>query len=216
MVSRERWGVVRAIIYSPSAAAAGMRWLARHHGGVVAARVADAAFGGGRWDYTDLTARKAIAFHVFEYLQARITLYGRSQSGRARLGLCMRGVPRTLLCKLLADPFSPRPIALATLSGRTDRWSGYISRGVEALVHDVVQVPAVVAEGWEIGRTGYAMNRYWLASSMANKPALESLEDAAAAHVRGFAIVENGPVRVTRVTRVTRDEELRAAIEAPS
>lgn len=190
LISREHWGCARAVIHSPAAARAALQWLARHHGGAVAARVADAAFQGGRWDFTKLPARKFVALATFMFMQARLAPWARSRDGRLQLSLCMRGVGRGALCALLADPHAIEPMSTSALSSWSDRWSGYLVRGDECLVWDRVQVPAEVAERWEIGPSGYACNRYWLCSSRINKPALDMSHvlDQAAEHERGWSI----------------------------
>lgn len=190
LISREQWGTARAIVHSPAAARAALQWLARHHGGAVAARVCDAAFQGGRWDLTDLPARKFIALATFMYQQARLHTWGRTAAGAVQLGLCMRGVGRGALCAMLADPHAHEPMSVSALSSWSERWSGYLVRGTECLVWDAVQVPAQVAEQWEVGPTGYTCNRYWLCSSRINKPALDMSHalDTAAEHERGWAL----------------------------
>lgn len=207
------WGIGRAIVHSPAASRAGMRWLAHSQGGAVVARVDDAAFAGGRWDHSDLCARRFIALAVCQYMLASHQLWGRGPRGTLRLAPCVRGFPRTLWCALLAAPHSRTPIAVETFSQTHGEWSGYLPRGQAAGVWDAVQVPAAVAEPWEIGASGHAINRYWLASSSLNKPALELDRDAALEHERGFEAVERGPVRLPRGReRRRRDAELRAAI----
>lgn len=209
LITREQWGTCRAIVHSPKAAHAALQWLARHFGGAVAARVYDAAFSGGRWDLSDVTARKFVAMVVFFFQHARLTTWGRTRDGRLQLGLCVRGVPRGALCAMLADPHTHRPISLSTLSGWSDRWAGYLARGSETLVFEPVQVPAEVAEPWEIGPSGYTMNRYWLSSSRLNKPALDlSHLDTAVEHERGWqAVFGDGPQRAPRRRQLPADEQ---------
>lgn len=208
LITREQWGTGRAIIHSPKAAQAALQWLARHYGGAVVARVYDAAFGGGRWDLSDVCARKFVALIVFLYQSARLTSWGRTSSGRMKLGLCVRGVSRGALCALLADPHTDRPISLSTLSGWSDRWAGYLARGHEVSAFEAIQIPAHSAAPWEIGPSGYATNRYWLHSPTAHKPSLElSHLDTAVEHERGWsAAFGDGPVRLSRVRQLPAND----------
>ena len=209
LITREQFGTVRAIVHSPKAAWAGLQWLARHFGGAVVARVYDAAFAGGRWDLSDVTARKFVALVVFFYQSARLTPWSRGRDGRMNLGLCVRGIPRGALCAMLADPHTNRPISLATLSGWSERWAGYLARGAETLAFEAVQVPAAVASPWEVGPSGHAINRYWLASSRLNKPALDLPHlDTAVEHERGWqAAFGDAPERAPRSRQLPANEQ---------
>lgn len=198
---RSVWGQGRAIVHSPAASKAGLRWLARAYGGQVAGRAAEAAFGGGRWDHSDPCARKMIALVVVLYQLGRPMPWGRSRDGRIMLGHCVRGFGRGAFCRLLADPHSTRPIAVETLSRYSDRWAGYIPRGFGSRVFQPVQVPAAAADRFEIGPTGYVMNRYWLlspGSGQLQKPALMLDIDTAVEHVQGWDAAMGEPVRAPR------------------
>lgn len=212
------WGVGRAIVCSPAASKAAMRWMLRHEGGAVTARLHDAAFGGGRWDHSDVCARRMIAFVCCLYMLASFQVWGRGARGTLRLAPCVRGYPRSLWCALLAAPHSAKPIAPETLSQEHDGWLGYIPRGEAAGVIEAVQVPSDVAEAWECGPSGYTINRYWLATNTANKPALELDRDGAIEFQRGYEAAHYGPTRALRgrELRAARAIELAAVIGPPS
>lgn len=191
-VSCAGWGHARWAICTIDGASYSLRWLADRRGGQFVARLADAAYSGGRFDLADPECRKLIGLAVFLVYEARWKPWSRSASGRVLAGQCVRGIGQSLLAALLADPGRDVPV------DRTTVWR-YLERGAQAKLWEAVQVPVQVAEPWEIGRTPrgeYARNRYWLCTHGVQKPALDDGRDSAAESERGWRIVLDPPERI--------------------
>jgi hypothetical protein len=203
------WGYGRAAVHYPEAAEATLKWIGQFHGGAVARRVALAAFGGGRWDYTDLTARRVIALCAFLLRQSRFRRWRSPTSSvlRVKRGVssrvtafeqpCVWGIGTAALCALLAWPYSGEPLSREWLKAE----GGLFERCERACVFKRQRVPPSVAGTGEVGPSGHTFNRYWMAHAHNTKPALkrdDEERDPEGVNAEGFEMLDAGPFKVPR------------------
>lgn len=118
---------------------------------------------GCRYDWSDQRARRIVALGL-----ALLRLSVPFRKGRGRWGAIVRGIPQGALAAGLRCPFSGRTPQRTIMGGRPrsdgscgNGQIGYLPALREAGLFYAVQVPAAVAETWEIcGPSGYATARY--------------------------------------------------------
>ena len=201
LIDPDVWGFARAIIHRPDACLAALRFIGNCYGGAVLHRVSLAAFGNGRWDETDLCARREVAFCMFVLRQARLLDWGRDRYGRLLYQPCVWGIGRGAICALLADPYSAKPLSVEALHQSRNGWMGLFVKGEDAGVFVRHRLPAEAAavRRDEIGPSGYTCNRYWVCCNFNTKPALRSdTHGFSDDHEAGWEVVDHGPFRVPR------------------
>lgn len=122
------------------------------------------ADGTTRFTWADMRARR-IAVHALVAYELAIP----TRRKGAWNGL-VRGVPQGAWLALLADPFTGERPSRSALAGRHHEGAcletglGYLRALEAAGAVYAQQCPVDVAEPWEIGPSGYAMNRLWVLS----------------------------------------------------
>lgn len=143
-----------------------------------------------RWDHP--AAIRTICAVVVLFKLARRT---RSRSGFKRV---VRGIPRKMLCKLLADPFSGAAPCINTLFGNKDDTPGDVVALAQAKVFHINQPPGSKVEPCDKGPSGFAFNNYWFYPWLPKMgppttPEDEELAELAASGLRLELGVEAGP-----------------------
>jgi hypothetical protein len=145
------------------------------------------------WTLADLAARRALTMLEFLRECARPQCWNARHVRRPRRGLATLGTAVTASAatrkyspcvQAVAQPFLATVLAWPGHSSTDDRSVNRKTIGrvaqllVAAGVLQCVQVPAHAAEPHEIGETGHAIYRYWLADRGSPKPALMRPFDA--------------------------------------
>jgi hypothetical protein len=110
------------------------------------------------------------ARHVRRRTRRGLATLQRASNGTApKCSPVVRGVSQSYWAKSFAGPGHTPADDRSVHRKTVDRvWDDVAEMGLA----QVIQVPAYAAEPWEIGDSGHAMNRYWLADQASPKPAL--------------------------------------------